>query len=155
VRYIGKDRLEVKVTLKQVTILGIYNEVNFQAVLQIDYELDEESKALYAIESITNQFKRWGVQPPVPGRKTTPDRGMQSGGNGRHPNDAVPDVLPGGEQKRCPKCRLPRVFKTGFSQKTKKWWKRVYCPNVEDCGWFFFDDKYTGPEQGPLEQEAF
>lgn len=52
--------------LKQVTLIGRMNDINFQAVYEISYEEDELTDwPFFGIEQLTKQALAAGVKPPV------------------------------------------------------------------------------------------
>jgi hypothetical protein len=133
--------------VKEITILGILNEVNVQIKMELDY--GEGVSGIDAVKQITEKWYLAGLLPPVRSSNKTPYRSTnkEHGATGTHPDELVPDILPNGEKHLCPNCGRPVYRKEGITNKKdsanygKPWRKWICMKSAGGCGAYNFDDR--------------
>lgn len=132
--------------VKEITILGILNEINVQVKMEVDY--GEGVSGIDVVKQITEYWHAAGLQPPVRGSKTAYRTvGERGGATGTHPREDIPKFTRGADPFLCPNCGRPTykiewVVKnpkaTNYGNTMTKW----TCPKAKGgCGAWNFGDR--------------
>jgi len=127
-----------KAVLKELTILGKYNDINFQAKFEMEYEIGKVSFP-DLLDDMTERLRIAGVQPPVGKSLERRERDVRTNATGRHPDDIIPAVDSFGSAIICPTCRATLNIKRGVAGPKSKVpgrpWEKFVCSSCTYEKW--------------------
>jgi hypothetical protein len=127
-----------KAVLKELTILGKYNDINFQARFEVEYEIGKVSFP-DILDDMTDRLRTAGVQPPVGKALERRDRDVRTNATGRHPDDDIPFLDSFGNPVPCPNCDSPLLVRKGVAGLKSKVpgrpWTKYICGNCDYSKW--------------------
>jgi hypothetical protein len=127
-----------KAVLKELTVLGRYNDINFQARFEMEYEIGKVSFP-DILDDLTDRLRTAGVQPPVGKPIERRDRDVRTNATGRHPDDIIPALDTFGNPTYCPDCDAVLNLKRGVAGPKSKVpgrpWEKLVCSKCKFERW--------------------